>query len=125
MSVSETDRRQIEAVVADYVEGMVLADEPRLRRAFHPKACSIGHFGGALEWEQLDAFIAGVKAAFDPSSGVAPRWEIQDLEVTGDTALVRVEDDYVGYRFIDTLTLLRHDGRWQIVAKVFWVAGEV
>jgi len=32
---------------------------------------------------------------------------------------VHVEDIWLGQHFDDILTLLRHDGRWQIVSKVF------
>lgn len=123
MPDTQATHEAIAAVIADYVEGMVLADEAKLRRAFHPRACSIGHFAGALEWDGLDAFVAVVLASRDPAAP-APRWKILSTEVTGDTALVKVEDDFIGDRFIDTLTLLHHEGRWQIVAKVFWVAGK-
>lgn len=35
----------VRAVVRDYLEGMVWGDEKRLRRAFHPGALQVGHFG--------------------------------------------------------------------------------
>lgn len=35
--------------VRTYIEGMVEADETKLRTAFHSDACCIGHFEGGLE----------------------------------------------------------------------------
>jgi len=124
MSNIGSERREIEAVVAHDGAGVVLADEQRLRRDLHPGACSIGHFEGEFEWDGLDAFVAGVKSCFEPAARPVPRWAILEVEIAGDTAVARVEDDYVGYRFIDTLTLSRQGGRRQIVAKIFWVAGK-
>ncbi len=31
---------------------------------------------------------------------------------TGDVATVKLEDDYLGARFTDYLTLINHEGRW-------------
>ena len=112
------------AVAADYVEGMVEGDERKLRRAFHPRASSIGHFDGGTEWDDLDAFVAGCKANAAPPENGAADWRLLSLEVTGDTAVMKLEDTYLGLRFTDTLTLMLHDGRWQIVAKVFWQHGQ-
>lgn len=112
------------AVAADYVEGMVLGDEGRLRRAFHPRACSIGHFDGGTEWDDREAFIAGCVAHADPPADGHVDWRVLSVEVTGDTAVMKLEDTWLGLRFTDTLTLMHHEGRWQIVAKVFWHHGE-
>jgi Putative lumazine-binding len=49
------------AVAPDYFDGMMYADEAKLRRAFHPKCLIVGHFRGRLEYDPLDAFIAACK----------------------------------------------------------------
>ena len=42
---------------------------------------------------------------------------------TGKTAVARVRDDYLGLTFLDSISLLRADGRWQIYNKLFHVEG--
>ncbi|MFZ5789596.1 MAG: nuclear transport factor 2 family protein [Pseudomonadota bacterium] len=49
------------AVASDYLDGMMCADEAKLRRAFHPKCLIVGHFRGRLEYDPLDALIDAVK----------------------------------------------------------------
>lgn len=110
---------EIESVVADYMAGMTRGDGDLLRRAFYPRAHCIGHFQGGLEWDDLETFIkVCAEAAVDgPETAY---WCIRSMSVTGDTAVVLLEDDWAGMRFDDTLTLLHHDGRWQIVSKLFY-----
>lgn len=110
----------IAAAVRDYVFGMSQVVVDRLRAAFHEMACCIGHFEGGLEWDPRDAFIAGVIEAVqtpDPD----PWYEINAISVVGDMATVQVENIWLGMHCDDTLVLLHHDGRWQIVSKVFFL----
>ena len=44
--------------------------------------------------------------------------------MTGDTAVVKVIDEYLGSKITDYLTMLKTDGRWVIVNKVFYVHTE-
>jgi hypothetical protein len=110
----------IRAVAIDYLEGMIYADEARLRRAFHPGSLIVGHYRGRLEFDPVDAFVAAVKAEGAIPAGSAYRAAIVAIDVTGDTAVVKVTDDYQGTSFTDYLTLLKHEGRWQIVNKAFY-----
>lgn len=114
------DLEEIRAVVKTYVEGMVWGDGELLRRAFHRDACCIGHYDGGLEWSSLDDFIGSVSGE-TAAPGTSPYWRINGVAITGDTAVARVENDWAGMRFDDTLTLLHHEGRWQIVSKLFWL----
>jgi hypothetical protein len=47
--------------------------------------------------------------------------EIVSIDIAGDTAVVKVIDDYLGMRFTDYLTMVRTDDRWVIVNKAFYV----
>ncbi|MFD0978605.1 nuclear transport factor 2 family protein [Tropicimonas aquimaris] len=110
---------EIGQVVGLYVAGMARGDAEALGRAFHPRASSIGHFEGDLEWASVDEFVAACVAEAIPADAPLPPHEIESISVAGDTAIVRVVNVWANLDFRDTLTLLRHDGRWQIVAKAF------
>lgn len=110
----------ISDVVKTYVYGMCQNDPAKLRAAMHEKMCCIGHFEGDLEWATREAFIAVVDAASgapDPS----PWHAITAISVAGDVATVQVENVWLGQHYDDTLTLLKHENRWMIVAKVFYL----
>lgn len=110
----------LERVVRDYLDGMVFANAEQLRRAFHPKAHIIGHWAGGLEWSTLEEFIASCEKAGSAPANEPYYWEILSADVTGDMALIKLTDDYLGVRFTDFLSLLNEDGSWQIVNKTFY-----
>jgi hypothetical protein len=113
----------IAGVVRLYVEGMCGNGPAKRRAAMHERGCSIGHFESTLEWETREGFLAQVQAAVtDPDP--APRHSINAITVIGDMATVQVEDIPLGQHDDDTLTLLWHEGRWPIVAKVFCLRPE-
>jgi hypothetical protein len=113
----------IEATVRDYLDGMVFADAARLRQAFHPKASIVGHINGKLAWMTLNAFVSNCEKAGGAPANEPYYWEILSADVTGDVALIKVADDYMGIRFTDYLTLLRQDDGWVIVNKTFRAQG--
>jgi hypothetical protein len=47
--------------------------------------------------------------------------DIHSIDVAGDTASAKVTDDFAGLRFTDLLSLLKVDGHWQIVSKVYYI----
>lgn len=110
---------EIAATIETYVEGMARCDAAALRRAFHPRACSVGHFDGGLEWDDVDAFARACEAEAIAPEAPSPPFEIESISVAGDTAVARVRNMWAGLAFLDTLCLLRHEGRWVIVSKLF------
>jgi Putative lumazine-binding len=118
--MTELDRAALERVVRDYLDGSVFANAEQIRRAFHPAARIIGHFGGHLEWATLEEYIAECEKEGSAPPNEPYYWEILSADVTGDVAVIKLADDYLGIRFTDYLTLLQVDGRWQIVNKTFY-----
>lgn len=119
MSDGRAEFVAIADTVQTYVEGMVQADEKKLRAAFHPKASIIGYFGGEFAWESLDEFIEAVKSVVD-TPDPNPEWTLQSVDIVGDTAVARAETSVAGMSFTDTLSLLRLEGNWVIVAKTYF-----
>jgi hypothetical protein len=120
---TSTEFAPLLTVARDYLDGMMYADEAKLRRAFHPKCYVVGHFRGRLEYDPLDAFIDACKKEGSISAGTPYFAEIVSIDVTGDTAVVKLIDDYLGARFTDYLTMVKAEGRWIIVNKAFYVHG--
>lgn len=117
MATLESDGK-IDLVVRDYVLGMLAADEALLRQAFHPSCRIIGHFHGELEWLTLDDFVGQLKA--EGAVPGEPYWDIQAVDVTGDAASLKLAVHYGEMRFTDYLSLLKIEGRWVIVNKLYY-----
>ncbi|MBW6423473.1 nuclear transport factor 2 family protein [Rhizobium sp. XQZ8] len=113
------EERAVQAVIHLYVDGMTFAHEAALRKAFHPKASIIGNYGGRIEWLSLNDFIGAITSEGPAPAGTQPLIQIEALDVTGDAATVKVVDEFAGMRFSDYLALLKIDGRWVIVNKLY------
>ena len=114
-----SEEQAIEAVVHLYVEGMAFANDAALRKAFHPQASIAGPYEGTVKWLSRDEFIAAVAAQGAAPPGSQPFMDIMAIDATGDAASVKVADDFGGKRFLAYLSLLKIDGRWTIVNKVY------
>jgi hypothetical protein len=71
----------------------------------------------------MEESVPVVAARQSPASrGEARRDHIDTIELAGDsTAFARVRCSIGSRDFVDFLTLVRTDGRWQIIAKVFQI----
>jgi protease I len=110
------DVAAIRATVADYTEGVKTGDESRLQRAFHPDA-KLYYAGkdGSLAFFERDAYISGaVRKPFKDRTDA-----VLQVDVFGDAAVAKVSVRSPQSEFIDYISLLRLQGRWTIVSKVF------
>jgi hypothetical protein len=114
-----SEEQAIRAVIHLYVDGMAFANEPALRKAFHPRASIIGNYQGAVEWMTRDEFITAIASEGSAPPGTQPLMEVESIDIEGDAASVKVADEFAGMRFSDYLSLLKIDGRWTIVNKVY------
>ena len=104
-------------IAADYYIAMVEGDGDTLRRVFHPRATVIGHVDGALEYTDLEEFIASTP---DAKAGDGPfDYKVENLVIVDDTAVVSVGGYSYGRWFTDHLSMVKIEGRWQIVCKTF------
>jgi hypothetical protein len=117
-AASEGDREAVAATVQLYFQGHATGDGDHHRRAFHPDARLFWVKGGALAQKTSAEFAAG--ASGKPADDEARRVRrIAAVDVSGDAAIAKVELLYPNARFVDYLSLLKVDGRWTIVNKIF------
>lgn len=109
------------AVLRDYFDGLYRSDTQTLRRVFHPAALYACASDGTLLTLGMGEYFPIVDKRPSPASrGDARTDRIIAIEFAGPvTALARVECSILPKRFTDLLTLVKLDGRWQIIAKVF------
>jgi hypothetical protein len=112
------DRVAVRAVVENYLHGLKFNDVESLKKAFWPDAKlffikSDGTLGQLTqtEWYAGFAQAAGKESKAD--------LKVASLEVTNDAAVVKVVETYPTSRYTDYISLLRFDGKWQIVNKIY------
>jgi hypothetical protein len=108
-------------VLSDYFDGLHRSDTAILERVFHPSAQYASATDGSLLLRTMNEYLPIVDARPSPASrGEARRDRILSIEFAGPvTAFARVECAIAPKLFTDFLTLVKLDGRWQIIAKVF------
>ena len=122
-SVQQTDETRIRAAVFDYFHGQGQGSIDRLNRAFASNEASMvgvvrGEDGSESlkSWKDMNEVLANWSK--DPKPGAPDRdGAILDMHIADGriaTVTFRSTD-----RFYDALTLVKIDGEWKIVAKVF------
>jgi hypothetical protein len=115
---SESERQAVAATVQLYFQGHATGNGDFFRKAFHPDAKLFWVKDGALAQRTSAEFAAGAtgKPADDESRRVR---RIAMIDVAGDAAIARVELDYPDMSFVDYLSLLKIDGKWTVINKIF------
>lgn len=115
------DYQQIEALLADYFDGLYQADADKLATVFHPKAYYSCTTGGELLNLSMSQYFEHVRQRVSPASLQQERKDkIIVIDLVGEsTALAKVQCQILPKLFTDFLSLLKIGGRWQIISKVF------
>lgn len=110
----------IASVLRLYTEGAASGDAAKLRKAFHEHARTYGSLNGARYDIPIDEMIAMEERSPRDSDGRYTA-HIMSIEQAGDVATATVEEDgcWGTVSFTSFLSLVKIDGRWQIVARVF------
>ena len=121
--MSDTDRSAIEQTIQTYFDGLYEGDADKLGSVFHESS--------ALTWEQdgkvtilpRDAWLKAVRERPSAKSKNLVRDDaILVLDQSGpSTAFVKVKCQIPPRYFNDYLNLLKTDGRWLIVQKIYAV----
>ncbi len=106
-----------------YFDALYECDVAKLERAFHPSAVYATADETPPLIRDMDAYFPVVAARVSPASkGEARRDSVDEITFAGDnTAFARVRCSIGTRDFVDFLTLIRIEGEWKIIAKVFQI----
>lgn len=120
--MSTPDRVAIEKVIQTYFDGLYEGDADKLGSVFLPTSAlaSIGP-DGKLQVIPRDQWLEMVKTRPSPKkNGLARDDGILHFDQPGPTmAFVKVKCQIPPRYFVDQLSLLKVDGKWQVAQKVF------
>ena len=114
---SLSDYDAITKTVQTYIDAGRSGRGADMKPAFHDGATIFGYVGDEL-------FAGPIQQLFDWNDQNGPATELQgriaSIDVFETVAAVRLElDNWTGHRFTDLFTLLKVDGEWKIINKVF------
>ncbi len=114
---------EIGEVLQDYFDALYFCDIDKLQSVFHPRAIYATADEAPLLYRTMDDYVPVVAARQSPASRNEIRHDHVDaIDLAGEnTAVARVRCSIGQRDFVDFLTLVRTDGRWRIIAKVFQI----
>lgn len=117
----DTEYTAIAEVMQDYFDGLHYSDTKRLARVFHPQAQYACATDGTLLYRTMEEYFPVVDARPSPASrNEARNDKIISIDFHGPvTARVLATCTIAEKDFIDCLTFIKLDGRWQMISKVF------
>lgn len=117
-AVPTAEYNAVIATAQKYVDGLRIGSVEGVANAFHKDAVMYGFTNGELLGGPIKNLFDFVK-----KNGTAPEitTRLDVLAITPTTAVVRVdmEKDAIGADYNDYLTLIKIDGDWKVIAKVY------
>lgn len=113
-----SEEAAVRQVVEKYLHGLKYNDVESLKKAFWPEARLFfvkkdGQLGQLTQSQWYEGFVA--------SAGKEEKGDLRitSVDITDNAASVKVEEDYPNSKYIDYLSLLKFNGEWRIVNKIY------
>lgn len=112
------DEAAVRAALEHYLQGHATGDGAHMRLAFSPAARLFWSNADTLATLTVDQYIARMpgKPAADEA---ARKRRIEMVDVTGNTAVGKIILDYPDAYIVDYMSLVKANGEWRIVNKIF------
>jgi hypothetical protein len=116
---TSVDTAGVRTAVEAYLRAHATGSGTHIQNVFHPQLRMMWVAAGdTLSSRSAAQYIAGFRGQPQPDETERRRW-IESVDITGNAAVAKVILDYPDRRFTDYFSLLRMNGEWQIVSKVF------
>ena len=115
------ERKAIEEAIRTYLDGLYEGDADKIATVFHPTSALTWEDKGEVKIWPREEWLEVLRKRPSPKSGNLPRGdEILSIDQSSaTTAFVKLKCQIPPRYFTDYLNLLKVDGRWQIVQKIF------
>ena len=120
MTAPTPDEVAVRATLQHYIQGHATGDGAHMRLAFNPAARLFWSSADTLATRTSEEYIARMpgKPAADEGSGTRKR-SIEVVDVTGNAAIGKIVLDYPDAHIVDYMSLLKTNGEWKIINKIF------
>jgi hypothetical protein len=117
---ASSEEAAVRAALEHYLLGHATGDGKHHAMVFHPESKLFWMRGDTLNTRTSADYIAGASGAPAEDEDQRRR-EITMVDVTGDAAVAKIVLDYPDALITDYMSLLKIDGEWKIVNKIFTV----
>lgn len=113
---AQSEDDAIKSTINAYTEGFTKGDSASINRAFLSNALlrNLNASSGKIADTPLRKFIAGM-----PAGGAKATGALLNYSYAGTSAIATVEFKFADFKYIDLLSLIKINGDWKIVCRVF------
>jgi Putative lumazine-binding len=112
------DEAGVRQAIEYYFQGHATGNGEHHKKAFHPEAKLFWIRDGQLAERTSADYIAGSPGKPAPDEAQRKR-SITMIDITGNAAVAKIILDYPQARLTDYMSLLKINGEWKIVNKIF------
>jgi hypothetical protein len=117
-AVAVSEEAAVRAALDHYLQGHATGQGAHFSAAMHPEGKMLFVREGSLQSRTFPEYIAGARGK--PADDEAQRRRrIVSVDITGDAAMGKIELDYPQAKLTDYMSLLKVNGEWKIVGKIF------
>jgi len=109
----------IEKVIQDYFQGYQKADVTLIKKTFHPDTRLLSVDQGKLDVTEMSAWLKNLEDRHLRGDIREGKLTIESIDVTNETAVVKLKIRFKSFEFTDYLSLLRIEEKWIIVGKIY------
>lgn len=113
----DTELERIEQTVNYYLDGGTNNDFATLKKAFHKNA-TMKYISDGV-YKEVNA-IEFFREVMKPGPKQNRKTRVVAINHAGHAANARLEIEYPTFTFIDFMNLLKIDGEWKVVSKIFY-----
>jgi hypothetical protein len=125
LAVQVTGQQNEDAAVRvpleNYFRGHASGDQAYFRQAFLPDAKLFWIKDGQLTQITSEQFIQRAGSGHPQPDEAQRKRSIESIQISGNAATARLLLDYPDARITDFMSLLKVNGEWKIVNKIFYV----
>lgn len=114
----QREEAAVRAAIEHYFRAHATGLGEHHRKVFHPESKLFWINDGKFTQRASEDYIAGSPGKPAPDEAQRKR-TIEMIDITGDAAVAKLVLDYPNAKLTDYMSLLKIDGEWKIVNKVF------
>lgn len=121
VAAQQSDKELVRVPLDNYIKGQATVDIEYTRKAFHPVGTMEAIRDGAYFSQSFADYINGLTGRKPAADEAHRKRYIAAIDVVGNAAMAKVVSDYPTVRYVDYMALLKIDGEWRIVNKIYFM----
>ena len=110
---------EIKKVIGDYATGYQEANTELIQKSFHPETRLLSVDEGKFDVTEMKDWLKGLEERQARGDLRRGKLSIKSIDVKDYTAFVKLVFQFEKFTFTDYLSLLKIDGKWMIVGKIY------